>query len=38
MDREMTRWDSLSRMAGFRLKTGAAKVKNFFGSGNSVGQ
>jgi type IV secretion system protein VirB6 len=38
MDREMGRSDSLSRIAGFRISQGAAKVKNFLGGGNSVGR
>ena len=37
MDRESTRWDPLSRKAGFGLAQGARRVKNFFRGDNSVG-
>ena len=37
LDRETTRWDPLSRKAGFLVGQGVSKVKNFFRAGNSVG-
>ncbi len=37
LDRETTRWDSLSRKAGFAVGQGVRKVKNAFKT-NSVGQ
>jgi type IV secretion system protein VirB6 len=37
MDRETTRWDPLSRKAGFAVGQGFRKVKNFFHPGNSIG-
>jgi type IV secretion system protein VirB6 len=36
-DRETTRWDPLSRKAGFYLGQGVRRVKNFFRIDNSVG-
>jgi type IV secretion system protein VirB6 len=37
IDRETTRWDPLSRKAGFAVGQGVRKVKNFFRPGNSIG-
>jgi type IV secretion system protein VirB6 len=37
IDRETTRWDPLSRKAGFAIGQGVRKVKNFFRPGNSIG-
>ena len=37
LDRETTRWDPLSRKAGFYVGQGARRVKNFFRAGNSIG-
>jgi type IV secretion system protein VirB6 len=37
VDRETTRWDPLSRKAGFAVGQGARRVKNFFLPRNSIG-
>ena len=37
LDRETTRWDPLSRKAGFYAAQGVRRVKNFFRRDNSIG-
>jgi type IV secretion system protein VirB6 len=37
LDRETTRWDPLSRKAGFYVGHGVRRVKNFFRHDNSIG-
>jgi type IV secretion system protein VirB6 len=37
IDRETTRWDPLSRKAGYAVGQGVRKVKNFLRPGNSIG-